>query len=215
VRVDPDHHILHWVLLSLLETAASTPDSKDRHVPLVSHTTARPRQADTSLDSQTMIGRHLESEPAGASRRYENPSRRLRPLNQAPRRLDGRGEVRGCRSLGELGVDVRNLRWCRGALGGCRRGSRLGRRLDRWCAPDAARPDGSPRVPAHITILFPFRFPLEHPRWLASTRSVDGSHRSRRRSRQFFRAPTSPSGRKRAWPRSACPALRSTVSASS
>ena len=62
-----------WVLLSLVGTAASTPDSKDRHVPLVSHTTARPRQADTSLISQTMIGRHIESDPAGASRRYENP----------------------------------------------------------------------------------------------------------------------------------------------
>jgi hypothetical protein len=52
---------------------AGTPDSKDEHVPLVSHTTARPRQADTSFDSQMMIGRHFESDPAGASRRYENP----------------------------------------------------------------------------------------------------------------------------------------------
>ncbi len=64
-----------WVLLSRVsETAASTPDSKDGHVPLVSQTAARPRQADTSLISQTMIGRHIESDPAGASRRYENPS---------------------------------------------------------------------------------------------------------------------------------------------
>jgi SAM-dependent methyltransferase len=30
-----------------------------------------------------MIGRHFESDPAGASRRYENPSRRLRLFNQA------------------------------------------------------------------------------------------------------------------------------------
>jgi hypothetical protein len=51
----------------------STPDSKDRHVPLVSHPTAKPRQVDTSFDSQTTIGRHFESDPAGAPRRYENP----------------------------------------------------------------------------------------------------------------------------------------------
>jgi hypothetical protein len=73
MRVHSDHHIHRWVLLSSVEAVAGTPDSKDWHVPLVSHTTARPRQADTSLDSQTMIGRQLESEPAGASRRYENP----------------------------------------------------------------------------------------------------------------------------------------------
>jgi len=43
----------------------------------VSHSTARPRQADTSFVSQnTMIGRQFESDPAGAPRRYENPSRR-------------------------------------------------------------------------------------------------------------------------------------------
>ena len=46
---------------------------RTKHVPLLSHTTAKPRQADTSFDSQTMIGRHLESDPAGASRRCENP----------------------------------------------------------------------------------------------------------------------------------------------
>ena len=55
-------------------TVASTPDSKDARVPLVSHTTARPRQDDTSFVSQTIIGRHSESDPAGASRRYENPA---------------------------------------------------------------------------------------------------------------------------------------------
>ena len=66
-----------------LRTVAGTPDSRDSHVPLASHVTARPRQADTSFDSQTIIGRHRRSDPAGAPRRYENPSRRLRLLNQA------------------------------------------------------------------------------------------------------------------------------------
>jgi hypothetical protein len=33
----------------------------------------RTTQADTSFDSQTMIGRQFESDPAGAPRRYENP----------------------------------------------------------------------------------------------------------------------------------------------
>jgi len=57
----------------LVGTVEGTPDSKEQHVPLVSHPTAKPRQADTSFDSQTTIGRHFESDPAGASRRYENP----------------------------------------------------------------------------------------------------------------------------------------------
>ena len=75
VRVDSDHHV-HRLgpPLQRLGTVASTPDSKDWRVPLVSHTTARPRQDDTSFVSQTMIGRHSESDPAGASRRYENPA---------------------------------------------------------------------------------------------------------------------------------------------
>ncbi len=45
-------------------TVASTPDSKDAARPLVSHTTARPRQDDTSFVSQTNVGRHRESDPA-------------------------------------------------------------------------------------------------------------------------------------------------------
>ena len=72
------------VLLVVLGTAASTPDSKDWRVPLVSHTTARPRQDDTSFGSQTMIGRHSESDPAGASRRYENPAA---PTNETIRHV--------------------------------------------------------------------------------------------------------------------------------
>jgi hypothetical protein len=51
----------------------STPDSKDRHVPLAEPATSGTPTGFTSLDSQTIIGRHFESDPAGAPRRYENP----------------------------------------------------------------------------------------------------------------------------------------------
>ena len=55
---------------------ASTPDSKDWHVPLVSHTTARPRQADTSFDSQTSAGtsRATLPEPHDATRTLATPT---------------------------------------------------------------------------------------------------------------------------------------------
>ena len=73
-----DHHFHHWVLLSLVGTAASTPASKDGHVPLVSHTTARPRQADTSFDSQTNDRQACERatlpEPHDATRTLATPT---------------------------------------------------------------------------------------------------------------------------------------------
>jgi hypothetical protein len=53
----------------------------------VSQPRAEPRQADTSFDSQTTIGRHFESEPAGAPPTPREPSRRLRRLNHACQRL--------------------------------------------------------------------------------------------------------------------------------
>jgi hypothetical protein len=53
----------------------------------MSHTMAKPRQVDTSIDSQTMIGRHFESDPAGASRRYENLAT---PTDDSSRHLGGR-----------------------------------------------------------------------------------------------------------------------------
>ena len=42
-------------------------------VRVLSQSRAGPRRDDTSLVSQTTIGRHFESDPAGAPRRYENP----------------------------------------------------------------------------------------------------------------------------------------------
>jgi hypothetical protein len=45
----------------------------------MSHATARPRPADTSFESQTptTAGRRIESDPAGASQRYEKAPQRL------------------------------------------------------------------------------------------------------------------------------------------
>ena len=43
------------------------------------------RQADTALVSQMMIGGHGKSDPADASRRYENPRHAYQPHNQACR----------------------------------------------------------------------------------------------------------------------------------
>jgi hypothetical protein len=56
--------------------------SKDGHVPLVSHTTARPRQVDTSFDSQTNIGRHVKERPCRSLTTLREPSLRL-PTTQA------------------------------------------------------------------------------------------------------------------------------------
>jgi transposase len=46
---------------------------RPQEILLTARPQARPRQADTSLGSQTMIRRHFESDPARASQRYENP----------------------------------------------------------------------------------------------------------------------------------------------
>ena len=103
-----------------LGTVAGTPDSKDWHVPLVSHTTARPRQADTSLDSQKMIGRQFESDPAGASRRYENPRD---AYDYSIRQFWRGGEL-----LGWAWLSCRGARRCGGGdRGGCRLRGQWGR----------------------------------------------------------------------------------------
>jgi len=66
VRIDPDHHCRHGKLLPYrrARTVASTPNSRTfvALAPLLSHATARPRQAGTSFGSQAQQGgRRFES----------------------------------------------------------------------------------------------------------------------------------------------------------
>src|SRR5690242_19337275 len=72
-------------LSSRARTVAGTPNSRDltgARAPLLSHTTARSRQASTSFESQaTRAGRRLESQPAGTPQRYESGSL---PSRQGP-----------------------------------------------------------------------------------------------------------------------------------
>ena len=93
VRINPDHHCRHEAAsshsLALIgETVAGTPNSRDPCLalaPLLSHATARPRQAGTSFESQAQrAGRRLKSQPTGTSRRYDPGSLPSRP---GPRRL--------------------------------------------------------------------------------------------------------------------------------
>jgi hypothetical protein len=67
-------------------TVAGTPNSRDpggAHAPLLSHTTARSRQAGTSFESHaTRAGRRIESQPTGTSQRYEPGSLPSRPGSQ-------------------------------------------------------------------------------------------------------------------------------------
>ena len=76
VRIDPDHHCRHGTLLPLVpgKTVAGTPDSRTfvALTPLLSHATARPRQAGTSFESQAQQGgRRMKSQPTGTSQRYD------------------------------------------------------------------------------------------------------------------------------------------------
>jgi hypothetical protein len=77
MRVNSDHHRRHlWLLTTITEKkgpAAGTPDSgSEAPTPLTSHTTARPRQAGASLESQTTKrpAADIRAKPAGASQRY-------------------------------------------------------------------------------------------------------------------------------------------------
>jgi hypothetical protein len=67
---------------------AGTPNFRDLTgacAPLLSHATARPRQAGTSFESQaTPAGRRLESQPAGTSQRYEHGALPSRPGPATP-----------------------------------------------------------------------------------------------------------------------------------
>src|SRR5690242_11571599 len=75
-------------LSSRARTVAGTPNSRDltgARAPLLSHTTARSRQASTSFESQaTRAGRRLESQPAGTPQRYEPGSLPSRPGPATP-----------------------------------------------------------------------------------------------------------------------------------
>src|SRR5215510_1694043 len=73
-------------LSSWARTVAGTPNSRDlagARAPLLSHTTARSRQASTSFESQaTRAGRRLESQPTGTSQRYDPGALPSRPGSQ-------------------------------------------------------------------------------------------------------------------------------------
>src|SRR5215467_4187423 len=129
-----------YSLSSRARTVAGTPNSRDlagARAPLLSHTTARSRQASTSFESQaTRAGRRLESQPTGTPQRYEPgslPSRpgsqRLPTIGRIPARpgrlalVTGSDPVAGppCGPIAEYGVPegagLRNL----GSAGGGRR----------------------------------------------------------------------------------------------
>ena len=77
VDLDPDHHCCHLRLLTTVTeekgSVAGMPDSgSEAFTPHTSHTTARPRQAGASFESQTMkrLAADMRAKPIGASQRY-------------------------------------------------------------------------------------------------------------------------------------------------
>src|SRR5437763_5064573 len=124
VRVDPDHHRHHGnalppVLDLGVTTVAGTPNSTDlagTRAPLMSHATARPRQAGTSFQSQTQqrAGSGYENQPTGD---LSTPRARLTAIPARPATPTHNWADIACRTAAGLSPSVTKASARPGELG--------------------------------------------------------------------------------------------------